>query len=75
MGNYGYGMMGYGGMFFGLIFWILIIVVAYLLIKKLLEQNKNPGVEGKSALDIAKERYVKGEITEEEFEEMKRRLT
>ncbi len=75
MGNYGYGMMGYGGMLFGLIFWILIIVVAYLLIKKLLEQNKNQGAEGKSALDIAKERYAKGEITEEEFEEMKRRLT
>lgn len=75
MGNYGYGMMGYGGMLFGLIFWILIIVLAYLLIKKLLEQNKNQSVEGKSALDIAKERYAKGEITEEEFEEIKRRLT
>jgi putative membrane protein len=74
MGNYGYGTMGYGGIFFGLIFWILIIVVAYLLIKKLLEQNKNKGGEGKSALDIAKERYAKGEITKEEFEEMKKRL-
>lgn len=74
MGNYGYGMMGYGGMFFGLIFWILIIVLAYLLIKRLLEQDKTRGEE-KPALDIAKERYAKGEITEEEFEEIKRRLT
>jgi len=73
MGNYGYGM-GYGGMFFGLIFWILIIVGAYLLIKWLVEQNKTRGSEEKSALDIAKERYAKGEITEEEFEEMKKRL-
>ncbi|MDW5552213.1 SHOCT domain-containing protein [Methanosarcina sp.] len=74
MGNYGYGMMGYGGMFFGLLFWILIIAIAYLLIKWLTEQNKAKGSEGKSALDIAKERYAKGEITEEEFEEMKKRL-
>lgn len=73
MGNYGYGM-GYGGMFFILIFWILIIVGAYLLIKWLVEQNKTRGGEEKSALEIAKVRYAKGEITEEEFEEIKKRL-
>jgi putative membrane protein len=74
MGNYGSGMMGYGGMFFGILFWILIIVVAYLLIKWLVEQNKTRGGGEKSALDIAKERYARGEITKEEFEEMKKRL-
>ncbi len=74
MGNYGYGMMGSGGMFFGLLFWIIIIVLAYFLIKSLIEQNKTRSGEGKSALDIAKERYAKGEITKEEFEEIKGRL-
>jgi len=74
MGNYGYGMMGYGGMFFGLLFWILIIVVAYLLIKNLINQSKTHSDEGKLALDHAKERYAKGEITKEEFEEMKKNL-
>lgn len=72
MGGYGYGM-GYGGMFLGLIFWIIVIAVAYMLIKKLMEQNKSQ-TEVKSGLDIAKERYAKGEITKEEFEEMKERL-
>jgi putative membrane protein len=73
MNHYGYGM-GYGGMFFGLLFWILIIVLAYLLIRWFVEQNKTRGSEEKSALDIAKERYAKGEITEKEFEEIKKRL-
>ena len=72
--HYGYGMMGYGGMFFGLLFWIIIIVLAYLPIRWFVEQNKTRRGEEKSALDIAKERYAKGEITEEEFEEMKKRL-
>jgi len=73
MGNYSYGM-GYGGMFFGLIFWILIIVLAYLLIKKLFDQNKSQSIGGKYALDIAKEIYAKSEITKEELEEIKRNL-
>ena len=75
MDGYGYGMMGYGGgMFFGLLFWIVIIVLAYFLIKSLIEKNKTSGVEGKSALDIAKERYAKGEITKEELEEIKKNV-
>lgn len=74
MGNYGYGMMGSGGMFFGLIFWIIIIIGAYLLIKWFVEQNKTHGGEEKSALDIAKERYARGEITKEEYEEIKKSL-
>jgi len=73
MGNYGYGMVGYGGMFFGFLFWIIIIALAYFLIKSLIEHNKTNGA-GKSALDIAKERFAKGEITKEEFEEIKKSL-
>ncbi|WP_292391661.1 SHOCT domain-containing protein [Methanosarcina sp. UBA5] len=55
-------------------FWISIIVLACLGIKYIINQKKTCGYEEKSALDIAKERYAKGEITKEEFEEMKKTL-
>ena len=74
MDGYGYGMMGYGGMLFGLLFWIVIIVLAYFLIKSLIQKNKTSSVEGKSSLEIAKERYAKGEITKEELDEIKKNL-
>jgi putative membrane protein len=48
-------------------------VLAYLLIKHLIN-HKTRGGGGKSALDIAKERSAKGEITKEEFEELKKNL-
>ena len=62
-------------MIFGvLIFWIPIIILSCLSIKYLINRNKIQGCGGKSALDIAKERYAKGEITKEEFEEIKKTL-
>ena len=59
------------------IFWIPIIILgclSCLSIKHLINLNKTSGGEGKSALDIAKERYAKGEITKEELEEIKKIL-
>ncbi|MFZ2500284.1 SHOCT domain-containing protein [Methanosarcina sp.] len=62
-------------MIFGVfILWIPIIVIAYLSIKHLINRNKTRGYEGKSPLDIAKERYAKSEITKEEFEEIRKNL-
>jgi putative membrane protein len=59
------------------IFWIVIIAVVLYLIfrrggpRKPWEPGQEPGPR-ESALDILKRRYAKGEITKDQFEQMKR---
>ena len=77
--GYGWGMMGpmmMGGGIFMLLFWILIIGGAIWLIQSL-ARGGSAGLSAPSRetpLDIMKARYAKGEITKEQFEEMKRNL-
>jgi putative membrane protein len=75
MGGWGYSSgMGWGFMLAGLLipllFIVLIIVGAYLW----LTSRKEP-VGGDKALAILDERYAKGEITKEQYLEMKEHLT
>ena len=78
-----YGMMGGFGIF-GIIFFLLhvlfLVAVIYLIfvaIKKLnLKDGHNRPIEEKdNSIQILKERYAKGEISEEEYKKMKDNLT
>jgi len=55
-----------GGMW---LFWLILFVVMIVLVK-LFDSSR----EAESAMDILKKRYVKGEITKEQFEEQKKDL-
>ncbi len=83
-GGYGYGHhphmwggeWGWGGMFLGPVFGILFIAaiaIAIVLVVRALGGGA-PARGGRSALDILDERFARGEIDREEYEERKRVL-
>ncbi|MDE3088739.1 MAG: SHOCT domain-containing protein [Chloroflexota bacterium] len=74
MGGFGFPMMGMGlGM---LLFWVLIIGGVVWLVQALARGTGSSSVmpQSESPLDILKRRYAKGEITKDQFEQMKRDL-
>lgn len=80
MGGYGYGLgghpwLGVGGMALQAIFFIVVIVLLYKMFhgkkSKALEETK---FENNSALTILRERYAKGEINTEEFNQRRNDL-
>ena len=80
-GRSGPGMMGWGSWGFGwifmIIFWGLIIVGLVFLIRWLAGLSRSRASYDKtqdSALEILKQRYAKGEINKEEFDQKKRDL-
>ena len=74
----GYGglgnMMGFGGGIMMLVVWIAVIIFIVWIVKEINGKNKNSKSNG-NALDILKERYAKGEINKQEFEEKKKDLS
>ena len=79
-GSFGFGMMngfGFGGIL-SILFWIVIIALAVWLISSLVSRtNSQPPANlppTESPLDILKKRYARGEITKDQYDQMRRDL-
>lgn len=73
MGNNGYGM-GHGfGWIFMIFFWGIIFIIIFYGVKYLSKNSTDKG-NGQSPEEILKRRYAKGEISKDEYEEMKQVL-
>lgn len=68
---------GWPGMLMSILFWVLICLAIVHLIRRLFYNTKieRPPVDAESRpLDILRSRYARGEITVEEFQQMKKDL-
>lgn len=75
----GWGMygpwMGHGiGMLFMVLFWALVIIGVVVVLRMLGVAGQGPAPGSKRAIDILKERYARGEIDRDEFEQRRRDL-
>lgn len=61
-------------MFFGLLFWGAIIAAIVWLLSQGRGLPQTPTTRGPSALEILNERYARGEINREQYEQMRRDL-
>jgi len=72
---WGDGMMGWWGLgfVFFILFWVAVIwFIVWIVRRATGKGGPCMGMGTKSALDIAKERYAKGEITKEQFDQIKK---
>lgn len=80
--NFTNNMMGFGfgpsfiflGWLFAILWHILIILAIVALIRWIVRQFKDGGKEKSTAMEVLKERYAKGEINKQEFEDKKKDL-
>ena len=53
---------------------VIVIAVVWMVVKSMNTNSRSDPPSGKSALDILKERYARGEITKDQFESIKKDL-
>lgn len=69
------GMMGCGAMaLLWLLFAVLLVVGVVVLVRALTDRGVATGSRGSSAMEILEERFARGEIDRDEFEERRRAL-
>lgn len=76
MNYYGYNMMSGWGIIM-MITWVLLIVVIVYVLMKLVQGSNNTDKSQNSrdeALEILKQRYAKGELSDEEYQQKKKIL-
>ena len=74
MGSYGWGHMLFGGLMM-VLFWGIVIALAVLRVRGLTRGRGAPFSHRRpTALDLLQERYARGEIDREEYEQRKRDL-
>jgi len=73
-----------GGILMGIVFLIVVGILIYLIVSRSRDRQefiqyhagmRNGNTEKNDSLHILKERYAKGELTDEEFEHMKKNLS
>jgi putative membrane protein len=72
--GHGWDGMGWGGVVM-LLFWVLVIAGVIVLLRRVRARDLDPErAPPRTALNILKERYARGEIDREEFEQKRRDL-
>ncbi len=67
------GMNPCGGMLM-MGFWLILIILAIVALSKWIWGTKTKNTEDDSALSILRDRYARGDISKEEFEDLKNNL-
>lgn len=73
-GGFGVGF-GHGGGFIGIFFWIILLVAIIIAVRWLMDNKSSNAGQSDKALDILNQRYARGEIDQQEYEQKRREIS